>query len=388
LLNVGSTAIMGEYIYAATTDGGLRRAIVDNDNIIDFNNWQTIQVGSFESIRSFSNALFLQEGNRILRSTNGTTYQTFEQFSQNIIEVRASEDFLNITFSNSVRLFDLTSNQVGSFSNVDGFVANYTSSIIVNDTIFLGTRGDGVAQLGGSVWTVFGDYDVFYNPFDPDLKSEGISHFIEGEGWENIEAEEFFDATDISYVTIDPEDPERIFVSSFFSGLIEVIDSVPAILYDENNSSLEDLVRSDGFIGDVRVGDSAFDRDGNLWVLNSRVAVGLHRVTPGGQFTGFNTEDVISTSDTNLDNIVIASDGNIFIGTDDTGVLAFNPETNNFVTLSGADGAANLPIDDIRSLANEIVFLEDGIAQELLNDQVVTDIVVDGANNKWYKQLQ
>ncbi len=440
LLNVGSTAIFGSYIYAATTDGGLRRAIVDNDNIIDFNNWQTIELGAYESITLFDDSLYLQEGSTILRSTNGTTYQLFEQFSENIREVRASEDFLNVTLSNSVQLFDITGNEVEIFLSIAGFTPNYTSSITVNNFVFVATIGSGVAQFGittptditrllpngplnndhfdvaasgGSIWTVFGNYDVFYDPFP--LKRQGISHFIEAEGWDNIGAGEFFGVSNLSYVTIDPEDPGRIFVSSFNGGLIEVIDNVPAILYDENNSSLEDVVRMDGITGDVRVGDSAFDSEGNLWTVNSRVPVGLHRVTPGGQFTGFNTEDVISSSDTNLDNIVISPDGNLFIGSDDSGIIAFNPTTNSFVAIQGEDGAANLPINDIRSLAidgngtlwigtrlglrvlfgpsqvfenpsistNEIIILQDGIPQELLNDQVVTDIAVDGANNKW-----
>lgn len=440
LLNVGSIAIFGAYIYAATTDGGLRRAIVDNDNIIDFNNWQTIETGSYESITSFSGSLYLQEGNTILRSTSGLNYQLFEQFSENITQVRASEDFLDITLLNAVLLFNESGIQVNSFVDIPGYSRTYTSSIVVNGNVFVGTVGTAVANFAintpndltrllpngplendhfdiaasaGSIWTVFGNYDVFYDPFP--LRRQGVSHFIEGEGWDNIAGAEFFEAANLSYVTIDPEDSERVFVSSFNSGLIELIESIPTIIYDENNSSLEAVVREDGVTDDVRVGDSAFDRDGNLWVVNSRVPVGLHRVTPGGQFTGFNTEDVISSADTNLDNIVITSDGNLFIGSDDSGIIAFNPTTNNFVTIAGEDGAANLPINDIRSLAldrngtlwigtrlglrvlfgpsqvfensdistNEIVILQDGLPQELLNDQVVTDIVVDGANNKW-----
>lgn len=39
--------------------------------------------------------------------------------------------------------------------------------------------------------------------------------------------------------------------------------------------------------------------------------------------------------------------------------------------------------EDPQLSANAIIILQDGIAQELLNDQVVTDIIVDGANNKW-----
>jgi hypothetical protein len=33
--------------------------------------------------------------------------------------------------------------------------------------------------------------------------------------------------------------------------------------------------------------------------------------------------------------------------------------------------------------ANPIIILEDNLAQELLFEQFITDIAVDGANNKW-----
>jgi hypothetical protein len=34
--------------------------------------------------------------------------------------------------------------------------------------------------------------------------------------------------------------------------------------------------------------------------------------------------------------------------------------------------------------ANPIIILEDNLAQELLFEQFITDIAVDGANNKWH----
>lgn len=437
LLNVGSTAVKDEYIYAATTDGGLRRALVGNGNIIDFNNWSTVLTGSFEEIVNFSEALFLQDDRSLLRSENGVNFLPFAQFPETLSDVNASADFLHIIYPGTVILYDTTESQVQNFTNIVGFTTRYSTAITFNGDLFVATLGNGVAQFSlqspteiarllpngpldnnhfdiaasaGSVWTVFGDYDVFYNPFP--LKTQGVSHFIEDTGWESINASDFFGATDLSYVTINPDDVSQLYVSSFHSGLIEIIDGIPAIIYDENNSS---LISVNTTTDDVRVGDSAYDSEGNLWVVNAFSTVGLHRLSSGGEFTGFNTEEILAGNRSNLDNIVITSDGNIFIGTDDTGILAFNPESDTFVSIKGEEGAGNLPIDDIRSLAidrngslwigtrsglrvlfgpsqvfedsqvstNEIIILQDGLAQELLNDQVVTDIVVDGANNKW-----
>ena len=40
-------------------------------------------------------------------------------------------------------------------------------------------------------------------------------------------------------------------------------------------------------------------------------------------------------------------------------------------------------LSDDQLTANPIIILEDNLAQELLYEQFITDIVVDGANNKW-----
>ncbi len=437
LLNVGSTAIKDEYIYAATTEGGLRRALVNNDNIIDFSNWETVRTGSFEKVVTFNERLYIQEDSAVYSSSDGLNYLIFDQFQSAITDITATEEFLHIIYLGTVVIYDSTTSLFQNLTNIQGYTTRYSTATSLQGKIFVGTLGTGVAQTSsedpqnverllpngplennhfdvaataGSIWTVFGDYDVFYNPFP--LKTQGISHYVEGSGWDFINAGEFFGATDLSYVAINPLDVSQLYVSSYHSGLIEVIDNTPAILYDENNSTLTPVEGTDD---DVRAAGSTFDNEGNLWVGNSYSPIGLHKISTSGQFTSFNTEEILSGTRTNIDNLVVDTGGNIFVGTDNKGVVAYNPTTNTFARIAGEDGASNLPIDDIRSLAidrngalwigtrlglrvlfgpsqvfenplvntNEIIILQDGLAQELLNDQVVTDIVVDGANNKW-----
>ncbi|TVZ52784.1 two-component regulator propeller domain-containing protein [Dokdonia sp. Hel_I_53] len=437
LLDVRSTAIKDDYIYAATNDGGLRRALVNNDNIINSQNWETVRSGSFEIIVSFNNNLYLQENATLYKSTDGINYVVFDQYQTAITDITTTDGLLHIVLAGTVVIYDATESVVQNFTNIQGYTTRYSTAISLEGYVFVGTLGTGVAQLSldesqsierllpngplennhfdiaataGNIWTVFGDYDVFYNPFP--LKRQGISQFIEGSGWESINPGEFFGATDLSYISINPQDVSQLYVSSYHSGLIEVIDNIPAIIYDENNSSLKPVNSTND---DVRVAGTAFDREGNLWVGNSFSITALHKISASGQFSSFNTEEILAGSSTNIDNIVVGVGGNIFIGTDKRGVIAYNPITNTFERIAGEDGAANLPIDDIRSLAidrngalwigtrlglrvlfgpsqvfenpqvstSEIIILQDGLAQELLNDQVVTDIVVDGANNKW-----
>ncbi len=437
LLDIGSTAVLEPYIYAATTDGGLRRALVANDNLIDFNNWETTRNGAFEKIIEFDNNLYLQEDNSLLASSNGLDFSAFQNFQTSIIDLQSSAENIIVTLNAGVFLYDVTGIQVQNYGAIEDFIPRYTTAIMEDGAVFIGTLGSGVALFdittpgeitrllpngplenahfdlaasAGSVWSVFGDYTVSYNPFP--LKRQGISRYSEAEGWSFIPQEDFFGASNFVHIAINDQDPSRLYASSFNGGLVEIIDETPSILYDENNSPLLPVATT---TNDVRVNGGAFDNEGNFWVTNARSVLGLQRVSSSGQFTPFNTEEILAGEDANLDAVAITPDGNIFVGTDRRGVIAFNPGTNTFARLAGEDGAGNLPIDDIRSLAvdrngalwigtrlglrvlfgpsqlfenlqasaNAIIILQDGIAQELLNDQVVTDIIVDGANNKW-----
>jgi len=153
-------------------------------------------------------------------------------------------------------------------------------------------------------------------------------------------------------------------------------------------------------------------------MANARVPNILNRLSPDGQFTTVSFQNDLPTliEDANgIDDLVIAGDGRIYIGTSNQGLAGYDPNTGSFARIFGEEEGANLPNDDVRALAldrngtlwigtrrglrvlfspssiftetgvatNSIIILQDGIAQELLNDQFVTEIVVDGANNKW-----
>ena len=437
LLEVGSTVVQEPYVYAATMDGGVRRALVANDNIIDFNNWSTIRNGSFEEIEQFDNNFYLQQDNQILISENGVDYTPFQTFPETIIDIRSSEEHLAITLDASISIFDINGNLSQNVGVIEGFAPRYSTTLVEDDAIYIGTRGSGVANLSlsnlidvtrllpngplenahfdvaasaGNVWSVFGDFSVSYNPFP--LKTQGISRFREEGGWDFIPSGDLFGVRNLVHIAINPQDPGQLYASSYNGGLIEIIDPDPTIFYDENNSPFVPVPTT---TDDVRINGGAFDFEGNFWVTNARSPLGLHRVSPAGQFTAFNTEDILAGVGANLDAVAIGNDGSVFVGTDTRGVIAFNPGTSAFARLAGEDGAGNLPVDDVRSLAiddngtlwigtrlglrvlfgpsqifenpqissSEIIIEEDGLAQELLNDQVVTDIIVDGANNKW-----
>ena len=113
---------------------------------------------------------------------------------------------------------------------------------------------------------------------------------------------------------------------------------------------------------------------------------------------------------------MIDNSGNLYYGSYGSGVVAFQPSTNTFARLIGNESQGNLPdnyvtnvaldnnnqlwIGTVRGLrvlfnptgvftnpntqAQEIIILDDdGVAQELLANISISDIEVDGNNNKW-----
>jgi ligand-binding sensor domain-containing protein len=113
--------------------------------------------------------------------------------------------------------------------------------------------------------------------------------------------------------------------------------------------------------------------------------------------------------------IAIDKSGTKWIASYKNGVVAFNENTNIFKKLSEGIDAGNLPSIDVRAIAvdnrsqvwigtnkglrvlsssgsynsddqmkaNPIIFIEEGVAKELLFEQFITDIAVNGSNQKW-----
>ena len=115
-----------------------------------------------------------------------------------------------------------------------------------------------------------------------------------------------------------------------------------------------------------------------------------------------------------MSEIVIGSDGTKWIAGYSSGLIGFN-ETGMLLKNIYDKDIANLPSSAVKALALDknnvlwigtykglrvlyntsnfftedivrtepIIILEDGIAQELLSQQFISDIIVDGSNNKW-----
>ncbi|MBF4493688.1 T9SS type A sorting domain-containing protein [Flavobacterium sp. MR2016-29] len=440
-ISVKQTAFFNGFIYAATSSG-IRRADSTNSNLIDFNQWSVINSGDWSSVETLDTELIAINSTGYVHRFNSNAFAGFLQLPQSSVDLRAKNHNLFITTANSVLVYNnqmVLIRQISNTQVLDNTI-HFTCATAVGNLIFIGTKEKGLFSsiLSGtatfenttpagpsrnnifsldvtpnSLWSVYGDYDTYYNPYD--LDSYGISKFS-NKNWLNIPYSEVYDAKSITRIIINPSNEKQVYASSFFSGLLKIENDIPTILYNEKNSSLETLTTEGPNYIDVRINGTAFDKTGNLWITNSRIKNGLKVLKSNGQWGSYSMTSIIDDAEaSSYASILVDKNSVKWIATNRDGVVGFNETTNTFKKITFGADAGNLPIADVRAIAidtknqlwigttkglrvlsnvgsfqndsqlkaNAIIITEDNLAQELLYEQFITSIAVDGANNKW-----
>lgn len=444
-IKVSQTAIYNGFIYAATSNG-IRKGDITNPNLIDYKQWQVTTAGNWVGIASFGTELYAVNATGYLHKydSGSNTFNGFLQLSEATADFRSTADYLIVTKPNSVLIYNkqmVLQRQINK-DQILKMNSAFSCATIIDAVVYIGTTENGlittslsgasgfdnITPIGPSrnnifalqasqnqLWTVYGDYDIFYNPYD--LDDFGISKYSTS-GWLNIPFAEVLGAKSITRIAINPANEKEVYASSYFSGLLKIQSDTPTILYNQTNSSLESLTidpPNPNYI-DIRIGGTAFDKSGNLWINNSRVINGLKMLSSGGQWKTYAMDKIITAPGSNdFGTMVIDKYGTKWMSTNINGVIGFNESSNTFKKMTFGADQGNLPVQDVRALAvdtknqlwigttkglrvlynvnnftNEsqltaesIIIMENGLAQELLYEQFITDIEVNGANEKW-----
>jgi hypothetical protein len=441
-ISIAQTTIYNGFIYAASNNG-IRRAAITNKNLVDYMQWELIATESWSGITAFGSDLFAVNAAGYIHKYDSNTFVAYDDLKEPSKDFRATASNLIVSTSSSVYVYDAAMEkpirQINTGEIVDSN-PSFTCATVIGDTIFIGTKEGGmittslppgsifenITPSGPSrnnvfalqatstaVWAVYGDYTADYNPYP--LDSYGISKF-NTEGWLNIPYAEVLEAKSLSRIIVNPNNENEVFASSFFSGLLKIENDEPTFLYNQSNSGLETLTFAGPDYIDVRINGAAFDKSGKLWVTNSRVKNGLKVLGINGQWQSFSTDNILDSSqDNSFGRMVVDKNGTKWMATNQNGVVGFNESNNAFKKITIGPDAGNLPNSDVRTIAidnrnqlwigttkglrilsnvsnfqtenqlttNSIIIIEDNLAQELLYEQFITDIVVDGANNKW-----
>lgn len=445
---VNQTAFFDDYIYSAT-EIGLLRGLENNPNLINFNEWENLSTFNWTGIQAVENNLYgISNNNRVYQINNVLPIELVS-YTNTIVGFKSFNDKLIVTTKNEVFVYSEDFNEIVEVSKSTLYDADFTKTIILeNNEIYIGTAGIkssgkpgyGILKTtandisifeeihptsplsnsffelkisGGEIWGVHGGYSSRY-AFSGGVARTGISHFV-NEEWKNIVYDSIVQTVNaplfLSHISINPFDTKQVYISSYYSGLIDINNESVVSVYNENNSTLRPFV-SNLYL----TSPSEYDSQGALWVMNSRVDRPLNKFF-NGSWTSYDFSALLTDPQNNLgfSNITFEGNNNLFFGSFNLGLIGFSENNgtpvlknikgeeenmpSNNVTATALDKRNQLWIgtdlglrvlystssffleDDIR--VEEIIIEEGGVAKELLFQQSITDIKVDGSNNKW-----
>jgi hypothetical protein len=458
-VTVFDMAFDGTYLYAAT-DEGIFVADINAPNLQDFQYWVKVESiphanQKFAQLELYNGNIIAGydggENNQELYRKDGDLWERFLPAVTSVKGLQASGDRLSISMGNQVLVYDTNGELVDKADNYftageQVYGLNAQNAIADGGVLWVADAYNGLVKKNG------GTYELA-NPQGPpnnrvfSMTANGSDLWVAAGGrdetWNNVfylpqalryqngvwqefsyknypELNEFHDIVNI---TVDPRDPEHVFMGCWGAGILEFQGSQLVKRHDQFNSSLQTALPTDPHPHFVRIGGMAFDSKFNLWATNAKVSKPLSVLSPDGNWEAFELEGI--PNDYDVGNLVIAEnddlwmtvprfdrglfvrkadgsdgrrlqvvsyfnngqdesftqmsdvyaiakdmDGAVWVGTSAGVAVYFNPEeiweTNPFyATQPGLD-------------------LNDGVYHPLLSTEMITAIAVDGANRKWF----
>ncbi len=437
------TVLNNEIFAACSSNNGLKKADLNNPNLIDFSQWQTVSGGNFTNINTVGNLAYAVRLDRTFFEVTNTGLTQLFVLPLNPVDSEVSQGNLILSNINTIQVYDENAQLVESYNTNADYDTRFSSAVLVNDDVYIGTQDYGVLSTAifdgltyaeikpngplmnevfrlnadsDAVWACFGDYTFSFDPSPQ--RARGLS-YLRDNNWESIPFDSVFGARNLSKISVNPFNPNQAFVSSFQNGILEINNFEPTILYNQENSGLESLIiPSNPSAVSIRVSASTFDDDGVLWSLTARAPNPLKSYDPNsGSWQGYDFSSIIEDTlndEFGFFDIEIDNNGTKWIGGYSYGLYAYNEGLSNplknlvseeqnlpspRVTALEIDNRNQLWIGTVLGLRvlyntsgffedpnptlSSIIILEDGIAQELLESQTITDIEADGSNNKW-----
>lgn len=443
-VKVYQSTVLNNFIYVATAESGIRRADLSNPNLNDFSQWQTFDSGTWTGIVTHNNQIVaISANNRVARHT-GAAFTTVTNMPQPGIDIRSYQNNLIVTTLNHVYAYDLNLSQTAHVvsTNIPEMTAAFNCATVVDGTFYIGTKENGIISASlvntstfqvikpdgpaknnifaiqatpSKLWAVYGGYNVFYVP---DVSRYGFGKFSEN-GWLNVPFEDVMGANSLSRITLNPANENQAYLSSFQSGIVKIENDVAVARYDHTtpNGPESLFFAPDPNYKSVRINGGAFDRSGNFWFNNSRVENAVKVLRSNGSWQSYSIDGFATAFlDQDYGRMVIDKNGTKWFVSSLNGVIGFNENVTPKFKLAASDEDMGNPLiknaiavavdnrnqlwigtmqglrvlpsvdrfmgeDDLET--NPIIIIDDGLPQELLYEQFITDIVVDGANNKW-----
>ncbi len=439
-IEVNQVFVFENALYAATKQG-LFKTPQTNLNKLEFSSWDKLAAGNWAFLWAQDNSLYAvkDEGSSLSFFQLGNTVQKKATFPGVLKNVSPHENGVLITVSNRVYDTDKSFVRTQTIGDLDGVKPNtFNFTISLNDQKWIGTSSEGliryandtdfdlispqgpllnsifdIEHLQDELWIAHGDYNLFYNPYP--LEKYGLSSYIDKQ-WENIPNNQLFNADSFVRIVAHPAEMGTLYACSYHGGIVAIEDNTPVALWDQTNSGLESLTFEGPNYVSIRVRDALVDDNGNLWSITGYVQKGLKKRSPSGQWTGYDLSDAVLdyTQEAGYSNLELYNNKILFFGGVQSGLIGVDISQSPPQMKRIMGGDMGLPSDDIRSIRldkdnrlwvgtrdglavlyapnrffeedtqlRSVVISDGGNLRELLSGQFISDIEVDGNNQKW-----
>ncbi len=440
--DISAVGVLDDFIIASIIGRGLFIGNKKNKNLLLAEEWEPISANSsltLADFKLFASQLIARDTTNRIYAFDGNQFNEVYTDPSNITNLSISNNELSISHIDKYIRLDPSFSIIESIEYPEEINTNVDNITFINNKIyfsleeqgFLFTENEFISQTNinpvgplqnnafdidyknGDLWICYGRISNFYT-FTTDTQN-GVSRLRNG-NWFNIPYEDF-NINELISVTIDPNDSDRVIFGSYNSGIIEYSNSNNSFTtFNNENSNIE---LNPDFSRNLVFGTN-FDSEGNLWLINSFSDELLKRFSTTGPTNDQPDLEQLINSESNgllflnAEEFIFDTNNNVYIGTFSSGIFGYSPNTkriiqftnglinpeSNTVRALALDQNDNLWIGSNRGLrvlsnpdsifnesssteAEPIIFLDEGLPQELLADQFISDIKVDSEDNKW-----
>lgn len=272
-------------------------------------------------------------------------------------------------------------------------------------------------HLDGKLFVAGGGHPQNWFPF---YNLPELSVLREDDSWEVYNSQNTIglkDYRDVIAVAVNPIKPKHYAVATLRQGIF-ILESGKGFVeaFDPSNSPLDTTQGGVCVISDI-----TYDKDGNLWIVNSQTPHPLKVLTTDNKWVLMPAS--LNGSSFKTGKFLITSNNQVWVGTLNDGIVVYDYKKtltdvndDGYRFLNFAPGSGNLPDNQINALAEDtrgqiwvgtrsgmrvftntsnvlstsfndakdVYIQQDGQTQILFENQDISAIKIDGANRKWF----
>ena len=147
-IDIAQTTVQDPYIFAATSNNGIRRALVDDDDLIDYENWTTVRGGFFKGIQNLQDSLYtINSANTVFAMTVDGDLTNVGSIGENVVDFQSNSDLLIITTASSIQAYSSGFVLEASVTSIPDYDYQLLSGYAFNNNFYLGTKESGMLKV-------------------------------------------------------------------------------------------------------------------------------------------------------------------------------------------------------------------------------------------------